>query len=215
VCEALIGGIDSGNLVHGPEAAIETSAARVAAGEAPSFPEGCERSLLPGEVWSGSFLTQIKEPADAWRLDLSIGDARAYDHASVMRSGFYDTFTNKATLRFTPEGADDAGRALQPPHVAVSRKPEAVVDRDRVTLSGMVDDDRGIAHVTVWHGEEKVALSDGGGLTAIPFSVDVVLKPGLNTLSIVATDSDGLTHTRSVVTSYEPREVQARVDTVP
>ena len=166
-------------------------------------------------MWSGTFLADIKERVDVWRLDLSIGDARAYDHVAVMRAGFYDTFTNKSSLRFTESGAVGAGAEFQPPHVTVSRKPDPVVERDRVTLSGMVDDDEGIAHVTVWHGDEKVALAIGGGLIAIPFSVDLVLEPGLNTLAIVATDTRGLTHTRSVVTSFEPKEVQAKVDESP
>lgn len=214
-CEVLVGGVESGNLVHGPEAQSEETARRVAAGEPPSYAEGCERTLLPGEIWSGTFLADIKQRVEVWSLDLSVGDARAYDHATVMRAGFYDTFTNKTRVRFSEGGAEAGPTSFEPPMVTVSRAPGTVVERDRVTLSGMVADDTGIAHVTVWHGDEKVALADGGGLTAIPFSVDVVLDDGLNTLAIVATDTDGQTHTRSVVTSYEPKEVQAKVDPEP
>lgn len=210
-CEVLVGGIDGGNVVHGPEEAAEESARRVADGEPPEWAEGCSRSLEAGETWSGRLSVDLREASEVWQLELSVGDARAYDHATVMRAGFYDTFADEALLELTADAAK-AGGSSEPPAIEITRMPESVVTRDHVTLSGMVRDAGGIAHVTVWHGDEKVALANGADLPAIPFSADIALKPGLNTLAVIATDSEGLVHTRSVVTSYEPPEVQARAE---
>ena len=132
-----------------------------------------------------------------------------------MRSGFYETFSNKIRIVLPGDAPLPAKFARVPPSIRLSKTHDSVVDRDRLVLSGMVEDDVGLAHVTVWQDDDKLTLADGGGLRAIPFSADVVLKPGLNTLTIVATDQDGMTATRSVVVSYDPPEVTAKVDEAP
>ena len=193
----------------------EASAARIAAGDPPVYAEGCARTLAPGESWTGRFVVLLNESKEPWELDLSVGDARAYDHATVMRAGFYDTFTNKASIVLDPnkdegEGAIiAASKQFSPPRIEISKELPPVVDRGLASLSGMVFDDS-LAHVTVWLDDEKIALADGAGLEAIPFSADVELKPGMNTLAVIATDTDGLTRTKSVVVYYEPPEVTAK-----
>lgn len=174
--------------------------------------QDCLRTLAPGESWSGQFRVRLQEKADAWSVELSVGDASAYDHAAVMRSGFYETFSNKIKVTLPSDGPMVTLDDRVPPDIDLSRAQSTVVDRDRLVVSGMAQDAGGLAHVTVWHGDEKLSLADGGGLKAIPFSADVLLDSGLNTLTIVATDVDGLISTESVVVSYTPPEVTARID---
>jgi carboxyl-terminal processing protease len=159
--------------------------------------------IAPGQTAQGTFDLTLQE-AGPWKLELTVGDARAYDHTTVMRAGFYDTFTNKVEI-LVPVGEPLAGPVSAiPPRVEVTRSPDLVVEGARVTVSGKVTDDVGIAHVTVWRGDEKVALADGGGNRSIPFSADVELEEGLNTLVVVATDVGGLTRTWSVITTRRP-----------
>jgi len=203
-----------GNPLQG-DAIDEESAARIAAGDPPVYAQGCSRTLAPGESWTGRFVVLLNESSDPWEVELSVGDARSYDHAAVMRSGFYDTFTDKVRISIDPESDQGEGaviaasRSFSPPSIEVGKELPPVVDRSLASLSGMVFDDS-LAHVTVWLDDEKVALADGGGLEAIPFSADVELQPGLNTLAVVATDEDGLTSTHSTVVYYEPPEVTAK-----
>ncbi|MFK7929920.1 MAG: S41 family peptidase [Myxococcota bacterium] len=180
---------------------------------APADPT-CLRMLAPGESWTGSLSIRLQDEAEEWTVALSFGDASAYDHAAVMRSGFYETFSNKVDITIpSGEPMPDAW-VRNPPQIALSREHPTTTDDEGVVFSGMVEDDVGLAHITVWHGDDKLALADGGDLKAIPFSAEVKLEPGLNTMTVIATDVAGLTTTRSVVVLYEPKEVTAKVETL-
>ena len=209
-CPVRVGGLDGGNVVTGPEESAEETAARIQAGKAPVWGEGCVRRLAPGATWTGRFRVSLVEARDPWELELSVGDADAYDYATVMRTGFYDTFANEVPVRF---GGEDgaSGDRHEPPVIEVSQRPDSVEPRGRVSLSGVVRDADGVAHVTIWRGEDKVGLATGPAAPSVPFGIDdIVLEPGLNTLSVVATDVEGVVSTRSVVVSHQPAAVQAR-----
>ena len=104
------------------------------------------------------------------------------------------------------------GFERKPPRIEITRAPERVATGERVTISGMVTDDNGLAHVMVYAGNDKVFHQGAGRssrLTAIPFTADVPLEPGLNTLVVQAIDRDGTTRTESVVTWSEAPELAA------
>jgi len=164
----------------------------------------CARRILPGETFSDTFRVRIKDPGEL-ELELTVGDGRAYDYAAVMRSGFYRTFTNTERLRFTTGQPFGVGELHAPPDVRITWAPPPKVEQDRVRVSGEALDDRGLAHVVVFHNDRKVSFADGGqGRRSLKFTADVVLQPGLNTIVAIATDDQGLTRTASTITSYEP-----------
>ncbi len=202
-CEVLEPGVESGTVIGDASANPE----RVEKGDRPKYAPDCSRSLEPGEKWTGRFELEIKEQRDAFELELQIGDAAAYDHASIMRAGFYPYFTQREIVSFG-SGAVPAGSSTRvPPTVRVTREPAQMVDSERLTLSGVVTDDQGLAHVMVFHGDQKVFYQGSGrrdGLKSVPFTSDVTLEPGLNTIAILATDMEGQTATASVVTYYRP-----------
>jgi carboxyl-terminal processing protease len=193
-----------------PGAAEADPEAEVESGPEPA--PDCARRLLPGESWTGELTVRIKETG-SYELDLTVGDARAFDYAAVMRQNFYSTFTNTETLRFSADTPLGDSQRQAPPDVRISRAPPLKSERGTVVVSGQVTDDHGLAHVVVYHNDRKVFFADGGqDLRALPFTADLRLKPGLNTVVVIATDVDGLARTRSVVTSYEPVADATSVD---
>lgn len=173
---------------------------------------GCQLRLAPGETWTGEFRVELKEePEGGWELGLVLGDGEAYDHGSIVRSGFYELFTQSDTLRVAGGVALPNPVARDVPIIEVSRKPEKAVDADHVVVSGLVTDPTGIRHVTVWAGGDKL-FYDGSsaGVKSVPFTADVPLEPGSNTISIVAQDVDGFTSTTSMVTWLRDPEALTR-----
>jgi hypothetical protein len=230
--------VENGQVVGDP-ASGDT---RVKAGDPPKYAEGCHRVLAPGETWEGSLVVRINEGDtsagvyDRRMVKMSVGDASAYDYASIARAGFYECFMNDEDIAI-PVGKPASPVAVRkPPVIEVTRAPGQSVDRDRVTVSGVVTDDTGLSYVMVYDqrrattgtGEVDEALEGndalrtpdkvffqgshhGEAVRSVPFTADVQLEPGLNTVTIIATDQDGLHATRSVVTFYLAPELQAQL----
>jgi carboxyl-terminal processing protease len=203
-CEVLQPGIEGGNVIGDLDANPE----RKEAGDRPEYALDCERQLSVGKSWSGSFEFEIKEPLDKdYTISLSIGDAQAYDHASVVRAGFYGYFSQEQEITFALGDALAGSDVNIPPRIQVTRQPGAASETGSVSISGVVTDDVGLVHVMVYASENKVFYQGGpkdSGLKSLPFTADVNLEPGINTVTVLATDSDGFTHTQSVVTEYKP-----------
>ncbi|MBW1880260.1 MAG: hypothetical protein JRJ84_18010, partial [Deltaproteobacteria bacterium] len=178
------------------------------------YPDGCVRTLAPGETWSGAFEVQVDAaPSDHLALELVVGDAQAYDYASIVRGGFYSYFVNDEEIELTLDSEVSASTKRVPPAIVVTRAPEVSVDHEQVTLSGVVSDDQGVSYVMVFHGEDKV-FYDGTGrhgkVRSVPYTASVRLKPGLNTLIVLAADLEGHTSTRSVATYFVDPALQAK-----
>jgi carboxyl-terminal processing protease len=202
-CEVLLAGDNGGHAVGDP------SSPRVLAHKTPRYAKGCRRELSPGETWSGSFLVRIREPADgedALELGLSLGDVGAYDYTSVVLAGFPGYFEQESTIRFSRTEPMGSQSVQTPPLVTITRRPESRSVGERATISGVVSDDVGIAHVLVFAGNDKVFFQGAGeseAVASVPFTADVLLQEGKNFISVLATDVDGYTHTSSVVTYVE------------
>ncbi|MEN0063808.1 MAG: S41 family peptidase [Myxococcota bacterium] len=168
--------------------------------------EDCNVVLNPGETYTGSFELEVRglPPKDRpLELELSLGDAEAYDHGSVVRGGFYDWFSQKETLAVVVGREPPRAELRTPPTVEITRAPELRVERAQATLSGVVTDEAGVTHVMVFHGDDKVFFEGGGernGLRSVPFTADVSLDPGINVLTVLATDRDGFVSSESVLT---------------
>jgi len=208
-CEVILPGVENGKVVGD----VSKGAERVEAGDPPTYPEGCKRVLAPGESWTGSFQVVAQKVHDrSLEVEISMGDAEAYDHASIMRLGFYGYFTNIQKVKFDLDEPLPSGVAVKTPTIEISRKPDMVVDSQETTISGVVRDDEGIASVMLFHGQDKVFFEGSGQnsqLKSVPFSADLDLEPGLNTITVLVMDSQEAKATASVVVFYAADEAKA------
>ncbi len=205
-CRVLEPGVDAGAVMGDPDDP------RVHRGDPPRYAEGCRRALDPGETWTGTFEVELKgTPANgAYELDLTLGDSTAYDHASIVRAGFYPYFSQRESIVVLPGQSVASSETRRPPVVQITREPGAVTRGARVSVSGVVEDDSGIAHVMVFAGDDKVFFEGSGPTSSrmnVPFTADVELEPGVNLVTVLATDDQGLKSSRSVVTYYASTEL--------
>jgi carboxyl-terminal processing protease len=181
--------------------------------------EGCEasdcpRRLAAGETFEGDFVVTVRDGArGALGIDLQLREEVAYDHASIMRAGFYEYYGLDDALQITVGEALPSADWRRPPTIEISRAPQLSHPGRRAALSGMVSDDDGLAHVMVFAGGDKVFFdgAGGGSLASVPFTADIDLSPGENVLTVLATDTAGYSATRSVVTWVDETAV-ARAD---
>ncbi|MBX2799075.1 MAG: PDZ domain-containing protein [Myxococcales bacterium] len=181
---------------------------------------GCRRVIAPGERWTGAFEVDVRQLPEEGELslELSIGDAEAYDHGTVVRGGFYDWFTQHDTIELQPGMALPASHRRQPPKVEITRAPQPAASGSHVTLSGVVTDDAGVTHVMVFAGDDKVFFEGSGptsSLRSLPFTADVALEPGTNVITVLATDSDGFVASDSVLVWLDEGGVAALSDPQP
>lgn len=162
--------------------------------------EGCERTLGPGERSVQRFtftLRELPEDATGWTVELAVGDNARYDYGAVQRGGFGDYFQLEETVELRPDRPlDDAWRRA--PAIRVTRSPGLDAASPHAVLSGVVQDDGTLRDIMVFHGDDKVFYQGGrDGERRLPFSVEPQLDPGLNALTVLARDADGLTATWS------------------
>jgi len=208
-CTPVLPGFENGVLIG--DASKDPK--RVELEEPATFEKGCKRKLFPGESWTGSFLVEAKGESDTpLHVEVSLGDAEAYDHASIVRLGFYSYFTNESDVRFELGEALPVGEKVILPEVEISRRPDRVATSPIATISGAVKDDKGVAYVMVFHGEDKVFFEGSGKnsrLELIPYSAELNLKPGMNVVTVLATDSQGGKSTSSAVVFYKEPDLKA------
>ncbi|MFT4623568.1 MAG: carboxyl-terminal processing protease [Myxococcota bacterium] len=213
-CSVDLPGVEAGAVVGDPSA----DPARVERRDPPVYGRGCKRVLAAGDRWTGAFTVALREPpADGeWELELRLGDNNAYDHGSVVEAGFYSYFDQSARIAVPLGTPSVASEWHRPPTIQISRGPDTVSKGARATLSGVVLDDVGVAHVMVFAGDDKVFYQGGGPtsrLRAVPFTADVSLAAGRNVLTVLAKDVDGHTRSASLVTWYGRDEAVAHAET--
>lgn len=159
--------------------------------------EGCGRVLHPGESASEHMTFELRAPpnGDAWKLELSVGDNRAYDYAAVQRGGFYTYFQHTEELALRP-GQPVDGRVRGPPKITVTRRPVLEQAGSEYVISGKVEDPNGIRDVMIYKGEDKIFYLGGDQKSdSLPFSVDGDLGPGSSLFVVLARDHSGLSST--------------------
>lgn len=164
--------------------------------------EGCERILAPGESATEHLTFELRSApsTEAWKLELSVGDNRAYDYASVQRGGFYDYFQQKQDLALTPGKALD-GHQRSPPKITITRRPDIEQKSGDFVISGKVEDADGVRDVIIYRGEDKIFYLGGGkGTGSLPFSVDGSTEAGSSLFVVLARDHDGLSSTTAFST---------------
>ena len=176
--------------------------------------ESCFRELAAGETWTGRFEMVARGDVPAVDVRVGLGDAAAYDHAATMRAGFYSFASQQDDLSIAVGTPFVAPAKRAPPIVTLGSKPALHGIDTFVTVSGMVNDPDGLEYLLVFSGDNKVFQHGGrhAELKQVPFTADVALKPGANTISILARDKQGVTTAKSVVTWLEVAEVQAMAD---
>lgn len=173
--------------------------------------EGCARVLGVGESQTDHLTFELRAAPseEAWDLELSVGDNRAYDYAAVQRGGFYAYFQQTEELALKPGQPVDS-RLRGPPRISLTRSPGVEQGAPDFVISGKVEDEHGIRDVMVFHGEEKTFYQGGDrGTTGLPFSVDGELKPGPSLFVVLARDEDGMTSTAAFSTWYAAPEGEA------
>ncbi|MCB9665653.1 MAG: PDZ domain-containing protein [Alphaproteobacteria bacterium] len=188
---------------------------RVVSGLAPEWPEDCVRVLDPGERWEGTFAVRVLEPLGVgYRLDLTVEDERTYDHAAIVRQGFFGYYGQEQTLRFGLGALPASSPLFEPPRISLTRVPELVLDGDRLTISGRVSDDEGLDHVLVFVDDDKVFFegsAPGEALPTLPFTASATVSPGTHTVTVLARDLDGFSSARSRVVHRPQTSWQAQV----
>ena len=88
----------------------------------------------------------------------------------------------------------------------MTRAPESRSEQDTFTISGFVEDDTSLRHIMLFHNEDKVFFEGAAtsGMAHLPFTVDIELDEGVNTVTVLARDADGLTSSHSIVTLKAP-----------
>lgn len=156
---------------------------------------GCQLVLAPGETWTGVIELEVREPRDEdYAIDLVVQEDAVYDWATSVRSGFAEWHGHEERITFGPSGRAAAPSWREPPHIELSREPHRVSIRESAVVSGLVSDDRSVDWVAVFVDGDKVGLEDvaaGDPVSSVPFTADVPLSPGLNTISVIASDQEG------------------------
>lgn len=187
-----------------------------AASTAAEDPERCAPRLLPGEQWEG-YVELGLPPLGGERvreLEVSVSDHVAFDYASVARNQLYEHYTATERIRLETGAVQASEERREPPVVRLTRAPELSTSLKRVTVSGEVEDDRAIEHVMVYDGEDKIFYQgavEGHAVRSVPFTADLEMVDGLNTITVVAIDDRGLAATRSVVSTRVDELLQAQV----
>ena len=160
---------------------------------------------------SGTLRFKLRGDKDTLPVELTLGDNQRYDYNGVMRGGFYDYFVQ--TKRFDVVVGDAAAFSVAPPKIQVTRRPDAVLGRSQAVLSGVVEDDKGLEDVIIFHGEDKVFYQGGGdSIRSVPFTVDLQLQEGENLLVILSKDSEGLTDIQSLNVFFDPEYEAVRAE---
>jgi carboxyl-terminal processing protease len=188
---------------------------------APCLEDGladCRPTLLPGERWTGTLTVRVLEAlVSGYPLVLTAGDGEAFDYGAVVRSGFGDAFRQEEAISFELGSASMSVPPTplrSPPQVEITLAPGLEATTDLVTLSGRVTDDSGLVRVMVYVGDDKVYFEGTDAshhVRSAPFSADAWLVPGRNTITVLATDDQGLTTATSRVVWMEPALLQAAI----
>jgi len=167
--------------------------------------------LKAGEQAKSILRFKLRGDTAVFPVELSVGDNQRYDYNAVMRGGFYDYFVQMLPFEIA------LGQATQmkadPPQLRITREPEGLVGRAQAVISGLVEDDKALKDLMIFHGEEKVFYQGGGDdIRALPFTVDLDLEEGENLVVIMARDQEGLTDIQSVNIFFDPEHEAASVE---
>ncbi len=141
--------------------------------------------LNPGEVKEATFTFTVRKPE--FDLELGILD-------ETFREGLIDK------IHF-PQKTATIGTFDEPPYITISNPPLSTMSQE-VTLNGSVRDKEGVTLVSVFVGDDKVALLPSDS-KEVPISAKVKLNKGTNLITILAKDKGGLVSRESIVVRRE------------
>ncbi len=89
-----------------------------------------------------------------------------------------------------------------PPVITVDPLPTVTTAKE-IEIRGRVEDDEGIKLVSLFVGDDKVKLFNGASSTRLPFRAKIKLEEGINYITVVAKNADGLGIRRNFVVRRE------------
>ncbi|MCB9765163.1 MAG: PDZ domain-containing protein [Alphaproteobacteria bacterium] len=153
------------------------------------------------------FLFKVLGSEPSLDVELRVGDQDRYDYAAIWQGGFYDHFLQSVELSVPVGKPMEPGRRVTP-SLEITRAPALMEQTEHAVLSGMARAESGVRDVLVYHKsdahEGKVFYQGGvGEAQALPFSAEITLDPGENTLVVLVRGQDGLSQLRSVNVWYD------------
>ncbi len=170
--------------------------------------EKCVPTLAGGDRFVGVMEMRVQAnaaPGSALSFDLLLEDAAAWDAVALDELSEWQPVW-KTAVSFRVGDALPIGVVREPPEITLSRTAPLREGPGRGTISGVVEDAGGIAHVLMFVGGDKVFHQGSGAqgaVSSVPFTADIDLLEGRNPVTVVAIDKEGLVSARSAVTWVE------------
>ena len=168
----------------------------------------CYNIIQPKEEYTGRLRFEVREGfasvQDKPYMLLQIGDNYAYDYNTI-RAGFSSYFRLEDRIDVLPK-VSLSNLSKQQPLIRITKKPDVTSEDTISFLSGVVEDDRAIKQLMVFHNDVKIFYQgENQDITNLPFGVESKLEEGMNRFSFLAKDKEGLTTTQTVHV-YKPKE---------
>lgn len=161
----------------------------------------CYNIIKPQEEFSGRLRFEVREGFDAVQDEpymlIQIGDNYAYDYSTI-RAGFSSYFRLEDRFDVIPKKGFSPISKKQP-FIRLTKQPQIQSEEGISFVSGVVEDDRAIKQLMVFHNEEKIFYQgEEKDIKTLPFGVESKLEDGMNRFSFLAKDKEGLTTTQTV-----------------
>jgi len=145
------------------------------------------KDLHPGEVKEAPFIFEVKKPVQQIEMEFGILD-------DVFREELRDK------IRLTQKEENRNQVFKEPPSISFSNLSHSTKSQE-IALNGLVKDQNGLELVSVFVGDDKVILLPSSN-KEVPLSMNLKLNKGVNLITVLARDKDGLTSRESIVVRF-------------
>jgi hypothetical protein len=161
----------------------------------------CFNIIEPGTSYTGRLRFEVREGFEGVSEEpymvLQIGDNYAYDYNTI-RAGFSSYFRLEDKIDVLPKKSFSPIKKSQP-SLRSTKNPDMITEDQIAFISGLVQDDKGIKQLMVFHNEKKIFYrGEAENTLQLPFGVESQLEKGMNRFSFLAKDKEGLTTTQTI-----------------
>ena len=166
----------------------------------------CYNMIEPGKTYTGRLRFEVRSGFESIEdepyMVLQIGDNFAYDYSTI-RAGFSSYFRLEEQIDIIPKKSFVSIQKEQPSLTLTTEHP--IERTEEISfLSGFVEDDKAIKQLMIFHNEKKIFYrGESQDMKKLPFGVEVQLESGMNQVSFLAKDKEGLSITETV-NIYKP-----------
>lgn len=166
----------------------------------------CYNMIEPGKTYTDRLRFEVRSGFESIEEEpymvLQIGDNFAYDYSTV-RAGFSSYFRLEENIDIIPKKSFVSIQKEQP-SLTLTTKTPIEQSEDISFLSGVVEDDKAIKQLMIFHNEKKIFYrGESQDIQKVPFGVELELESGMNQVSFLAKDKEGLSITETV-NIYKP-----------